>query len=431
MDAVESKDKRRIAAVRREIKEKTAKTPLPSAPEAIGTPLATPLPTRDVTDEATGSVLGSAAAGTGEEAAAAPSAPITLDQFQAEYTTEDNVSFEDLLARTQARKKQAYWWAYDSDAVQRTAGLAIANRPHHAEFDDSVKHIEDREARPPGPHTWKHRTMNQLMFLPDLAISNETSGVKEGAAASAASSTDLTVPFGYGVSKEGGLMAPKVIKHANTRFTPSERVGLEAEVRAPSLPPTAIPVSDGVTITESATAAGYGLVRSPSPTPGAAGDEPEMTWGDIEGTPMILDARLAGDDLCPSDFRVPTLGAREALAHALEAKNKAKAGKRPRSTSTQRSAGSGTLTPLMVAHMTPHAQSLAERVWAAKGGGRLGADPSLRASYSGATPSRAPGVTPKLTPKVTPLSKTPARPMAPSARPAPPANLTDGLLKLP
>lgn len=36
----------------------------------------------------------------------------------------------------------------------------------------------------------------------------------------------------------------------------------------------------------------YGLVRSPSPTPGDA-EEPIMTWGDIEGTPMIL-----GEQLC-------------------------------------------------------------------------------------------------------------------------------------
>lgn len=35
---------------------------------------------------------------------------------------------------------------------------------------------------------------------------------------------------------------------------------------------------------------GYGFVSTPAPNPDAIGESPMMTWGEIEGTPFLLDA---------------------------------------------------------------------------------------------------------------------------------------------
>ena len=35
---------------------------------------------------------------------------------------------------------------------------------------------------------------------------------------------------------------------------------------------------------------GYNFVATPAPNPDAIGESPMMTWGEIEGTPFLLDA---------------------------------------------------------------------------------------------------------------------------------------------
>ena len=460
MDAVESKDKRRIAAVRREIKEKTAQTPLPHRPEAIATPIATPLHAAAPAEAEADSVLGSVTAGSAVSAPPASEQKLSLDEFHAKFTSEDNQSFDELMERTLDKKQKAYWWAYDDNAAERTAALGIANRPHHAEFSDEGKHLEDRAQRPPQLDTWKHRTRNALLFLPDMEASRDTSRVVDrgnGGSTAIVLSGSSTPGAGqltlFTPTQEGGMLPPKVIQHANTRFVKDGKIagGLEA-VLVRDDGTQVVAHADGTAGAETE-AVSYGLVRSPSPTPGDADDEPVMTWGNIESTPLILDARLAGDTSTPSNFRVSSLPTREALAHALDLKAQARkadaAKKRKRSASNSTmsagSRGSGTLTPLMaMSHLTPQAQSLAQKMFAGRSS-KLGGDTALRASY-GATPLNASGAgvrtgagltarTPVGTPLVTSSgagggklkgsSKLTAPPMAAGGK-----SLTDNLLRI-
>ena len=71
---------------------------------------------------------------------------------------------------------------------------------------------------------------------------------------------------------------------------------------------------------------GYGYVVTPSPMPGAHGDEsPMMTWGQIEGTPFCLDAgneTPVASSSCPS-FKIIEPPYREQLALELVEKNAA------------------------------------------------------------------------------------------------------------
>ena len=428
MDAIDSKDKARISAVRSEIKGLTAKTPNPSRPfDPIATPLASTAPSPPRAPHGSGSASVSASEAAELLGSAHLPDNVSLDTFHARFTSEDNQSFEELMERTVAKKQHAYWWAYENDAASKSAALAITNRPHAAEFDDGLKHIEDRTVRPAGPHTWTHRTRNQFMFLPDLDVSRETSGLQRiGAAASNTTELMLHTPTssdlalsGAAVTDAGGLLPPKIIKHSNTRFT-------AATAPASPLPELAVPSAPSEA---SAQGSGYALVRSPSPTPGDANDEPIMTWGDIAATPMIL----GGGD---SSFRSPELPKRDSLAHTLEAKAKSKAklsNKRSREPSASSSGKAGSLTPLMMAHMTPAAAALAEKMLAGKRGGVFG-DASLRASYSGAA-SPAVGRTPR-TPGLaatgyTPIPRGSAAVPSGASMPPPkrPAGLTDGLLK--
>jgi hypothetical protein len=48
---------------------------------------------------------------------------------------------------------------------------------------------------------------------------------------------------------------------------------------------------------------GYGFVAPPSPAPGVGDDVPVMTWGDIEGTPLILDPHQTPLDMTPGTSR--------------------------------------------------------------------------------------------------------------------------------
>lgn len=40
---------------------------------------------------------------------------LTLDQFQARYTSEDNASFNEIVEKINARKKEKYSWIYDQE----------------------------------------------------------------------------------------------------------------------------------------------------------------------------------------------------------------------------------------------------------------------------------------------------------------------------
>ena len=84
---------------------------------------------------------------------------------------------------------------------------------------------------------------------------------------------------------------PKSISHANTRFSAAD-AGRAVGVDTPSSIGT--PSTDaGDALRASAPGNGYGLLATPSLTPGAGGESPIMTWGDIVSTPL----RLGDDDM--------------------------------------------------------------------------------------------------------------------------------------
>jgi hypothetical protein len=79
--------------------------------------------------------------------------------------------------------------------------------------------------------------------------------------------------------------------------------------------------------------------------------------------------------LVPTRFRVPELPPRDALAHALDVRNKEKKKQKAAATAAQRRAvvarhthAPGSVTPLMMSHMSPAAQAMAQRYVAGDAG---------------------------------------------------------------
>lgn len=126
----------------------------------------------------------------------------------------------------------------------------------------------------------------------------------------------------------------RVINHPNTRFESDPftiSTGTSTRVATPARPNALLRPQidvDGREIKRNETpkVGGYSFMVTPSPMPGAHGDEsPMMTWGQIEGTPFCLDAgnETPGVALAGPSFKINEPPARERLAMELVEKNAA------------------------------------------------------------------------------------------------------------
>lgn len=180
---------------------------------------------------------------------------------------------------------------------------------------------------------------------------------------------------------------PKVIQAHATRFPPPKP-------RQPSRGPWASPIEKPSSSRESVAellagtteAAGYEEVpMTPSRVPGVDGDSPQITWGAIDGTPMILDPRatpLPGGDGHGSvpggamdmasfigtlggigsgrhQFEIKDLPARDKLAHRLEAVDTRR--KRAKLGVGAAADGRGTHTPLPATPLTAQTPGSVQR----------------------------------------------------------------------
>lgn len=171
---------------------------------------------------------------------------------------------------------------------------------------------------------------------------------------------------------------PKVIQAHATRFpVPEPRQPRRGPWTSPIEKPSSSRESVAEMLAGTSEAAGYDEVpMTPSRVPGVDGDSPQITWGAIDGTPMILDPRatpLPGDARHSSlpggamdaasfigtlggissgghQFEIKDLSARDKLAHRLEAVDTRR--KRAKLGVGAASDGRGTHTPLPTTPLT-------------------------------------------------------------------------------
>ncbi|CAM9823584.1 unnamed protein product, partial [Phaeothamnion confervicola] len=284
-----------------------------------------------------------AGAASGAEGVAAPAmTELSLTDFLRRHTSEDHDSFQSVLKSDQSDHRRRYFWAFDG-GVGSVAGAGGVAAPQllllkdgrvmsaarraaaDAACDPEAMIGDDRQA---APATWRHRVRNQLMFLPDMQMSREICGLEATATGTAGSGAvallvdGSSAPGGPPVAADAVAAAVVgadgsgggVVQHHATRFPAQES---RARGAAAYEPP------------DSERRNQRPVAMTPSPMPGAAAESPFVTWGDIAGTPLILDPSAtplplsaalaaAGGPDGPKQFRINEQPRREALAHRLE-----------------------------------------------------------------------------------------------------------------
>ena len=174
-----------------------------------------------------------------------PDTSLSLDAFQAKYTSEDNASFNNILDQQNEKRRNAYAWMWNGNKIPgkrvELVQKLIKAREVEAEGEEevgqgegeikSIGWIDDRKA---APETWKSKPRNGLMFVPE--------GVEE-------SHPHLALPAAAQPDGEGSNPSTvlnnkpqtKSIASGNTRFPTSSATG-----EAPPPSPTFSAIQDAI-----------------------------------------------------------------------------------------------------------------------------------------------------------------------------------------
>ncbi|KAJ3172291.1 DiGeorge syndrome critical region protein 14 [Geranomyces variabilis] len=230
----------------------------------------------------------------GEDAAAPPDEALSLDAFQTEYTSEDNASFSTILDKVNAERRAKYAWVFDKEKGQ--LALAAGSSPALA-----LEHVDK------GVAGWKYKAKNSLMYYPDgVPLTHAEQAASRGPPKGISHSATRFAP----TSSTTSLL--RAAQHAATRAHTNE-VWSEMAKATPGLfgPPT----PEGVN--------GFSYVPStPLLDPEVDVDPTElMTWGSIEGTPLLVDSGGGGSAAnYGKGFSIPDTPRREALSNKLSGK---------------------------------------------------------------------------------------------------------------
>ncbi|XP_047999101.1 splicing factor ESS-2 homolog [Leguminivora glycinivorella] len=302
----------------------------------------------------------------------------TLDSFLASHTSEDNASYDRVIALEQKKKAAKIGPALEAEVESREKADAALALP-------SVEQQADQTERPLELDTWRYTARNHIMYVPDGAASQRP--------------------------------PPKpALRRHNTRLRamPFDHAKSQAQIRDLSRDQE---LTGRGKIGVDGAAQERALLPPPSPAPGAGPDaSPLMTWGAIQGTPFRLDA---GDTPlphvgCGAAYRMLETGARERIA--LQLAERAARRRRP--------------TTPRAAPPTPSFRSNTERLASMSPAARRLATKHLLSPRLKLTPKGV-GIHPH-TPKLTPIPSPRRTPRTPLVQPASqaPTDLTDNLLQI-
>ncbi|KAJ3146824.1 DiGeorge syndrome critical region protein 14 [Geranomyces michiganensis] len=303
----------------------------------------------------------------GDDAAAAPDVTLSLDAFQTQYTSEDNASFSNIVDKVNAERRAKYAWVFDKEKGQLTL-------PGGASPQNALEHVDK------GVAGWKYKAKNSLMYHPD--------GVPQTLAEQAASRgpPKAISPSATRFTSTGSTTSLlRAAQHAATRAHTNE-VWSEMAKATPGLFPPQTP--EGVN--------GFSYVPStPLLDPEVDVDPAElMTWGSIEGTPLLVDSGGGGSI---KGFSIPETPRREALSNRLSGKATKSLRQTHRTSASNATHCWSPQNPAKTPH-SPGSRNRDARSPAAKHllnqrshsllASFRGGDPQLRASYS-MTPKRS------------------------------------------
>ncbi|KAJ1977605.1 hypothetical protein H4R35_002231 [Dimargaris xerosporica] len=238
---------------------------------------------------------------------------LSLDRFQANFDNEDNASFAELLAKDNQKRRRQFAWAYDQEerarqqkrlqlessatTAQTTRLLGPPPVPAATTTPNTAKTGSDAVDNIQLPSS-KTSLIPPEMQEPVASCSTEAPA--SPAARLALVSWDYKAKNGLMYPPEGlgrreptalTYSGPKQIIHTNTRFSDHEllRQALTRSARASTLGAENESVSE--------LSASAGILRGQRPLSLVAAtptydpdtlEEPLLTWGEIEGTPLPL-----------------------------------------------------------------------------------------------------------------------------------------------
>lgn len=190
---------------------------------------------------------------------------MSLNAFQAKYTSEDQESFSAIIDKQNLKRFEKNPWIHDGNryaSKQRIAQQKIIEARSSSSQALTVRPSQNLDDRPAAPTMHKHTAFNTLMFAPDSVESWAPTNQKRAEAAS--------------------LAPPKQTRYVNTRL-PTE-TELPPRPTSPTLSTIRDAVSGkprldasegGYTGSETPRVNGYAFVDAQPPSPGSDDDAPE------------------------------------------------------------------------------------------------------------------------------------------------------------
>lgn len=337
---------------------------------------------------------------------------VTLKDFVAKHTSEDNASFQSVLTVENEKKREKNKWLYEAEEKHKSHMAEIAlPKP------DETLRLEGPRA---SVKTWNYQTRNELMYYPR--------GVQLDAEQKEAFEARQLIAANTRVPEELTRAQNEAVARAKEGDTGEPKSWRDREAQSYDL--DKLKATPGHAAAASPRVRGFGFLGTPSPVPGLEGESPQMTWGTIEGTPMILpaeeeaifgDLRGAASGAGPT-FHLQETRSREMVAHSLTEgvrKKRKEEQERSRQASTPLSILRRNSTPSQrLSMMSPAAQKFAKSMGVRPGTSSIIPSPAIKGrtgpspGYKRGTPSRT----------STPLS----RGQTPDIKPS---SITDNLLK--
>jgi protein DGCR14 len=234
---------------------------------------------------------------------------LSLNSFQAEYTSEDNESFNSLLDKQNAKRREKYAWKWSGNKI--LSARQIAHRQREAKriegqgsSSDSKELVlsTDLDARPAVPDTWKSAVENSFMFTPGSVEEQHETRQQKAEAASRA--------------------GPKQVVYGNTRINGSTTARNDESSIPPS--PSLSAIKDAIAgrvrhMDESSVGGEY----TGSETPRVNGyafvdeDEPEEDDEAVYERLRLLASERSSGDATPNPFNIRENRKREDLHHRM------------------------------------------------------------------------------------------------------------------
>ncbi|KAH7297399.1 hypothetical protein KP509_26G067900 [Ceratopteris richardii] len=315
---------------------------------------------------------------------------LSLDKFLQRYTSEDNASFSKILEKTNQKRREKYKFLTDEELTS----------PHDRIGDRGTLPTDGYGTSNQSLSTllgWSYKAKNLLMYdsseREDALLTEEEKEVRLKGLSKEINvrNTRFHGNMFDGKVKEDEATAPLyspmlgVTPRSAWNLAGSEKLKMKYDLEELRKTPNIVAEKEINKVLGRGGTAGYSYVATPSPAPGVD-ESPFMTWGEIEGTPLRLEAEDTPIGIGGSDgphFKIPAPPSRDARAHSLSRdaarslREKSKLPYSRASPSPLRGSGSPGLRSLSAA-----AQDFVRKAMAKSS---VSVDARLRASYRGNT----------------------------------------------